>query len=167
MARNTTESTSADKNKENVTVGQSSSVLRNANGRRSRSRPRPNNVPPPVVITREAARDPVRRHTQSPAPVTPTLALRPSIDFEVAETASSTDTAATQNKLSLPRRLKRPPFCEIAPAAIENVDPDLKGVAMEYIHQNLQRVGRQYVSILTLNLLSHTDRPIQDVRRRY
>lgn len=162
MILNTTQSISAvpfHKN-ENIVFKPSASVLRNANGRRPRSRT--NNMPSPVVISREAARDPVRRR---PAPVAPGRTLRAAVKDPLAQIANIVNASPTPTRIAIPKRLRRPAFCEIAPAAIEAVDPDLKGVKLEYIHQKLQHIGQRYVFFPT-NALALTDHPVQDVIRR-
>ncbi|KAF8501858.1 hypothetical protein BU17DRAFT_78416 [Hysterangium stoloniferum] len=56
---------------------------------------------------------------------------------------------ASQRSVQLPRYLGRPSFKEISPAALEAVDPELKGVALEYIHRNLHLVGQQMLAVAT------------------
>lgn len=150
MVLNTSQPVSPElfNNKENVIVKPDSSVLRNVNGRRPRSRM--NNTPSPIVIAREAARDPRRRRPQSPVvstPVsTPTHTLRFAVedaDVEMTSVGTPSEENCSQRSIHLPRHLRRPAFKEISSAALEAVDVELKDVAKEYILEKLQSVGRQ------------------------
>jgi hypothetical protein len=134
-------------NKENIVFISSQSILRNTNGRRPRSRT--NNSP--VVVTRESSRDRRRRRTQSQPAVTPTHFAVEDGDVEMAEAGTPSGSNCPQRSIQLPRYLGRPDFKEISTAALEAVDPDLKGVALEYIHEKLQGVGQQSV-LLTLRI---------------
>ncbi|KAF8488126.1 hypothetical protein JB92DRAFT_1449636 [Gautieria morchelliformis] len=125
-------------NKENVVFRFSQSVLRNTNGRRARSRA--NNTSSPVVITRESARGP-RRRTQSVAPT------RTPPRFPVEDVGTPSGSNGPQGIIQLPRTLGRPAFKAIPAGVLEAVDADLKGVALEYLHQKLQRFGPQLLAV--------------------
>lgn len=131
-------------NKENVVFKSSSSVLRNANGRRPRSRT--HNTPSPIVVAREVARDPRRRRTLSPPVVTPTPPLRfaaEEADVEMTDVETPSQSNCPQRSVQLPRYLRRPAFKEISPTALQAVDAELKDVATEYILEKLESVGQQ------------------------
>ncbi|KAF8488125.1 hypothetical protein JB92DRAFT_1450177 [Gautieria morchelliformis] len=125
-------------NKENVVFRFSQSVLRNTNGRRARSRA--NNSSSPVVITRESARGPCRR-TQSVAPT------RTPPRFPVEDVGTPSGSNGPQGIIQLPRTLGRPAFKAIPAGILEAVDADLQGVALEYLHQKLQRFGPQLLAV--------------------
>jgi hypothetical protein len=100
----------------------------------------------PSHATREAA-----RHIRHRAPIVPHKCTR-GLAFEddglwkEPAVGITTTAAAAQRKISLPRHLQRPAYRGIASAAISAVDPVLTDVPIEYIHQELQAVGEQYVT---------------------
>ncbi|KAF8501853.1 hypothetical protein BU17DRAFT_58869 [Hysterangium stoloniferum] len=61
--------------------------------------------------------------------------------------ATPTASNGSQPSIQLPRQLRRATFREISPDALEAVDPELKGVALEYILQSLQLVGQQMLAV--------------------
>ena len=164
MVLNTTQPTSSAlmDNKENVIFKPASSVLRNTNGRRPRSRT--NNSPSTIVISREASRDSRRRRTQSPPTVHAVRFPVEDTDIEMATVETPSDSNCTEHQntrqqdtqpsVHLPRYLKRAPYTPISPTALETVDPSLKGVAIEFILDSLKIIGPQYVLILSTNHLS-------------
>ena len=115
-----------------------SSVLRNSNGRRLRSRS--NIMHSAVIASREAARNP--RHRRRMYSQGPSHVLRFSVKLEDVEVADkTTGSNRPQKNVRLPRRLLRAPFVDISPAALEAVDPQLKGVALEFILDGLKVLG--------------------------
>lgn len=162
MVFNTTQPTSSTlmDNKENVIFKPASSVLRNTNGRRPRSRT--NNSPSPIVIPREASRDSRRRRPQSPPTAHSVRFPVEDTDVEMATvepsdsncTDQNTQRQDTQANVHLPRYLKRAPYTPISPTALEAVDSSLKDVAMEFILDSLKIIGPQYVLILSTHHLS-------------
>ncbi|KAF8577828.1 hypothetical protein K439DRAFT_1396231 [Ramaria rubella] len=131
-------------NKENIIFKPSTVVLCNTNGRRPRSH---SLSTPPVLVAREASRDPAHRRAQSSTVRTPTRTLRTAAEDLEVEIAEVIAPDGSQRSVKLPRHLKRPTFRDISPAALEAVDPDLKGVAMEYILQSLQAVGPRMLTV--------------------
>ena len=111
------------------------SKARNSNGRRLCSRT--NITPSPIIASREVTRNPRHPHSQAPS-----QALRFSVeDVEVADIKTGSN--RSQKNVQLPKCLKRAPFVDISPAALEAVDPKLKGVALEFILDGLKVSGPQ------------------------
>ncbi|KAF8577824.1 hypothetical protein K439DRAFT_1363803 [Ramaria rubella] len=65
----------------------------------------------------------------------------------MAEITTPADSNVSQQNVKLPRHLKRPTFRDVSPAALEAVDSELNGTAMEYILQNLQRAGPRMLAV--------------------
>ncbi|HEV7736742.1 MAG TPA: hypothetical protein VGO47_05135 [Chlamydiales bacterium] len=124
-------------NKENVIIH----PLRNSNGRRPRTRRA--NTPSPIYLAREAARDPRRRRTLSPPVLTQKQSMHLALDNDMDIDMGDMRSPELQRTLQLPRRLNRPIFKAISPEALEAVDPDLKGVALEYLREKLELVGAE------------------------
>jgi len=137
---------SANNNKENIVAKHS----RNDNVRRLRTRPL--NTPSPSATAREAARDPRRRaqapHTTPASSRSVRISVQ-DVDVDMNDLPTPSTSHGLQRSIQLPRHLGRPTFREISPAALEAVDPELKGVALEYIHRNLQLVGQQMLTVAT------------------
>ena len=105
---------------------------RKSKGRRLH--PRTNITASPIIASQEATRNP---HHQEALQV-----LRFSVELEDVEVAGkATGSNRPQKVVQFPRRLLRPPFVAISPAALEAVDPQLKEVALEFIYNGLRMLG--------------------------
>ena len=70
--------------------------------------------------------------------------LRFRVDLEDVEVADEkTGSNRLQRDVRLPRCLMRAPFLDISRAALEAVDPELKGVPLEFIHDAFKVFGPQ------------------------
>ena len=118
-----------------------SSVLRNLNGRPLRPRANTTHSESSVIASLEAARNPRNcRHTYSQEPSQVLRFFVQPADVEVADKKGSN---CPQKNIKLPRVLKRAPFVDISRAALEAVDPELKGVPLESIHDAFKVLGPQ------------------------